>query len=61
MDLTIFEYILDVPAEITNELWFELAVRSYNLGLTFFWFMILRYVTDKIFIALNKSYHKGHD
>lgn len=61
MDLTVFQYITELPVEITNEIWFELALRSYNLGLTLFWFTILKYVTDKIFVACGKWYHRGHE
>lgn len=59
MDLTVFEYITEIPDLITNELWYELAVKSYNLGLTFFWFFILSWIFNLVFTCFNKHYKRG--
>lgn len=61
MDLIVFQYITEIPDVITNEDWYTLAVTSYNLGLTFFWFFIAVHITDKLFICFNRMYHRGRD
>lgn len=59
MDFTAFRYITEIPDVIDNETWYALAVMSYNLGLTFFWFVICTWITDKLFICFRSLYRKG--
>lgn len=59
MDLTVFEYIKEIPVVIDNTVWYELAVRSYNLGLTLFWFIILIWIFDLLFKNLSRLYKGG--
>lgn len=63
MDLTTFSYITELPvaSEITNALWYELAVRAYNLGLTALWLLIAFWLIDKLFVCFSKLYRKGAD
>lgn len=61
MDLTTFKYITELPEVITNEVWYELAVRAYNLGLTFVWTYIAFWLFTTFFTCMNKHYHKGHE
>lgn len=61
MDYTTFQYITSIPDTITNQDWFNLAVLSYNLGLTCFWFLITTYLFDKLFVCFGKFYKKGAD
>ena len=61
MDLTTFDYIKSIPEVIDNAVWYELAVRSYNLGLTAMWFLILWFALDFISTSLFKLYKRGHD
>ena len=59
MDLTVFEYITELPEVVTNEVWFEFAVRCYNLGLTMSWFFILTFIYNVIFVNFSKLYRQG--
>lgn len=61
MDLTSFRFITELPEVINNEVWYELAVRAYNLGLTFVWFTIFYFAFDVIFTSFSKLYKRGHD
>lgn len=61
MDLTVFQYITSLPDIITNETWYELAVRSYNLGLTCMWFLVASFIFDIVFKCIGKLYRKGHE
>jgi|GEM_PF-1683795 hypothetical protein len=59
IDLTSFKYILEIPDVVTNEMWFEFAVRCYNLGLTMSWFFILQFIYNVIFVNFSKLYKRG--
>ena len=61
MDLTTFKYITELPEVITNEVWFEFAVRCYNLGLTAVWLLIAFWLFNTFFTCFSKAYHKGHE
>lgn len=61
MDLTTFQYITVIPDSITNADWYALACRSFNLGLTFFWFVLLIWILDLLFTCLSKFYKKGRE
>lgn len=61
MDLTTFQYITTIPDIIDNAAWYELAVRSYNLGLTAVWLIILFFVLDCCFTSFSKLYKRGHE
>ena len=61
MDYTVFTYITEIPDVIDNRVWYELAVQSYNLGLTFVWLYLLCFVLDNLFVSLSKLYKRGHD
>ena len=61
MNFTDFTYILEMPTNITNEVWYEFAIRCYNLGLTMAWFLILWFVFDTLFTTLSKLYKRGHE
>lgn len=61
MDFTVFQYITEIPELINDRVWYELAVRSYNLGLMCFWFLIATYLLDKLFICFSKLYTRGKD
>lgn len=60
-NLLSFEYITELPDLITNEIWFEFAVKCYNLALTMSWFFILTFIYNVIFVNFSKLYRKGHD
>lgn len=61
MDLTVFQYITTIPDVINNEIWFELAVRAYNLGLTAVWLILLIWILDVVFTCFSKLYKRGHE
>ena len=61
MDLTTFQYITTLPDVITNQDWYMLACMSFNLGLTFFWFVLLIWILDLLFTCLSKFYKKGRE
>lgn len=61
MDYTIFQYITDIPEVIDNAVWYEFAIRCYNLGLTMSWFLILWFAFDTLFSSFSKLYKRGHD
>lgn len=61
MDLTTFQYITNLTENVSNADWYALACRSYNLGLTFFWFMICIWILDILFTTLSKFYRKGRE
>lgn len=61
MDYTVFSYITEFPEVIDARAWYELAVRSYNLGLTFVWLFLLCFVLNNLFSSLSKLYKRGHD
>ncbi len=61
MDLTTFQYITSIPEVITNRDWYFLACLSFNLGLTFFWFVLLIWILDLLFTCLSKFYKKGRE
>lgn len=61
MDLISWDYITTIPDVIDNAAWYELAVKSYNLGLTFVWLYILFFVLDCCFKSFSKLYKRGHD
>lgn len=58
MDLTVFQYITEIPKVIDNQTWYTLAVMGYNLGLTFFWTFLALWILDDLFKAFSK-YYKG--
>lgn len=61
MDLTVFQYITEVPEVITEEAWYQLAANAYNLGLTAVWLIILFFTLDIIFTVFSKMFKKGRD
>lgn len=56
MDLTVFQYITEIPEVIDNQTWYTLAVMGYNLGLTFFWTFLVLWLLDDLFKAFSKIY-----
>lgn len=61
IDLAVFEYIQEMPDVITSEVFYTLACKAYNLGLSFFWFFIVQWLIDTLFICFNKHYRRGAD
>ena len=61
VDLTCFEYIKEIPEVITDEVFYMLACKAYNLGLSFFWFFITQWLIDTLFVCFSKNYRKGAD
>lgn len=61
MDFTTFDYITVIPDVITQADWYTLAIRSYNLGLTLFWFIIGMWLLDTIFKMFAKMHSKGRE
>lgn len=59
MDLTVFQYITEIPEVIDNTVWFTLAARAYNLGLTCVWLFIILYLMETIFKSLSRFYKRG--
>ncbi|MDE6626082.1 MAG: hypothetical protein K2K56_06910 [Lachnospiraceae bacterium] len=61
MDLTVFQYITEIPEVITEADYYTLACQGYNLGLTLVWVLIAMYLIDKLFVCVGKFYTRGHD
>lgn len=53
-----FDYITELPITVTEQDFYELQARSYNLFLTFVWLVLLLWLIDKLFHVFKVFYRK---